>query len=583
MTTVSSAPLTQQMLSSMLADAKPSVEDILRYLANSMTPALDSLINQLVPLKPTGSYSAANTATSPNTALSGAAIEAVVLKSTALLQPKAGATNQNVGLQTGGEQQFKVTVATDRQNFELTTKVPLPAGTKLLLNIGQNNLATVVQVSNPSASSELAAGVKPSQPTTGTLSPSGATGRSTTTQTALEKPAIRGQSTTQQTALFNRATIDQGLREAMPQQQPLRDLLPLLRTILQQPPQQIPRELLQQLHVLLQQFPSSQALQQPAQLKQVLQNNGVFLEAKLARELANTRAQGNTQPPHPNKTTANTQAASGPAGQTLPGTATTTSPLNLDIKALLQRLLPVIEKGLADPKAQPTSPQPQTALSNPNPAALARFITSADGDVDHQKPATALAQALPELLTHKAPLAMATQTTGKDQNVDIVLRQLGQQLLASLARTQMNQLESLAGRQANHPDGQGPLNSWTLEIPIMHGRNIDNLELRIEQELLDQEQQERKKSNQQQWTVMLAFDLHSLGKMNVQLKIVDKTVSATVWSQLEHTHLAVKREVRDFRQSLEKVGVTVKQVDCQLGLPPPPTSPIYKQLVDIRT
>ena len=82
---------------------------------------------------------------------------------------------------------------------------------------------------------------------------------------------------------------------------------------------------------------------------------------------------------------------------------------------------------------------------------------------------------------------------------------------------------------------------------------------------------------------MLAFDLHTLGKMNVQLKILDQSVSAKVWSQLEHTHQTVKQQIQGLKGNLEKVGVNVKQVECQLGLPAKSQIPIYNQLVDIRT
>ena len=133
-----------------------------------------------------------------------------------------------------------------------------------------------------------------------------------------------------------------------------------------------------------------------------------------------------------------------------------------------------------------------------------------------------------------------------------MLRQLSGQLLASLARTQLNQLETLATRQQNTPDNQGPINSWTLEIPIIHGKNIDNLDVRIDQHLVDEEQDGSNKNGQDLWTIMLAFDLHKLGKMNVQLKVIDMSVSATVWSQLENTHLEVKREINGLKLNLEK-------------------------------
>lgn len=489
----------------------------------TMAVTVDSLINQLIPLKPAAGDNLA--------ALAKAGIlEAIVLSSQAA-DGKAIAGKSLVNAEllkpsttTNSDQQFKVRISVNNQPFELVTKVPIAAGTRIQFSVAQNNLATILNIASPTQT--------PGQTNT-TISPA-----SNTTLNAA--PLVTGSTKPDVVpAINNRPAIEQGIRQALPQQQPLRNLLPLIQQIVQLPPQQIPRELLQNLNTLLQQFPTSQQVQQAKPLQQTLNNNGIFFEAKLAQQ----PAKGNT-PLNPNDTT---RLAS--------------NPINQDVKAILQKLVSQVDK----PAAQQTTTTPLTSNTTDGRQALT------------YNPA-----ALPPM-TADIPISTTNSLASSEQRVDVLLKQLSNQLLASLARTQLNQLETLAARQANTPDNQGPVNSWTMELPIVHGKNIDNLELRIDQDLIEDEDQGETADGKKLWTVMLAFDLHNLGKMNVQLKVVEKSVSAVVWSQLENTHREVKQQVKSLSQSLEKVGVNVKHVDCQLGLPPKNNLPIYQQLVDVRT
>ena len=573
MTAASLAPLIQQILprlapaaaySTNNSAASASVEALLTQLATAMAPTVDSLINQLIPLKASKGNALLDATTRSNL------VKAVVLNSTQLTAAKE---NKN----SNTPPQYRINVSAGKQQLELTTSLPIPTGTRITLNIAQNNLATIISIDDQSSSKPNSANPEQvrtnlqaqltNQQVKGTLAASPAN----TTATA-DKPSSNTQTAAQQ----NRSTIEHSLRQVLPQQQALKLLLPLLQqlTSTANSPRTntaFPKELNQQLSALLKQFPTAEQIQQPKALKQSINNSGVFLESKLLKVLAQQLAANAA-----NKSTTST-----------PTTNATNNPataINQDVKALLLRIIPSIEKAQAEntTSAKPAT-APQIANSLLPSSSLLHSQTSSPQNSSEEAKAQLLGQVAAELNVAPAPTTSEGAAASKNQNLDVLLRQLSNQLLAGLARTQMNQLETLSARQANTPDAPAPANSWTLELPIIHGKNVDNLELRIDQYDIDDKENSDNNAAQKQWTVMLAFDLHSLGKMSVQLKIVGASVSATVWSQLEATHKTVKQEVGELRKNLEKIGVQVKQVDCQLGTPPKTTLPLYKQLVDVHT
>jgi hypothetical protein len=492
--------------------------------------SLDALINQLVSLKAlSGAKQAKLTAT---------VMEAVVLSSSPLVKPSSQRPTQHqVVLKTPNNQQYQI-----------TSQTPLPVGSNIQLKLNSDNTAVLIRVldkdhqapANSTASQQTTA-AKTQAP--GSI-PSTALNNSPASSAATAKPTID--------------LIAHNVREILPQQQPLRALLPLLQSLSQPQSQSLPPSLQAQIKTLLQQFPNKDQLQQPQQLKQLIRNSGVFLESKLAFVAQSRNSQALMKSPA----------------------------LQNDIKSQLQKISQQLSQ-FQQSKADSKSPAPATALHSENKPNLPPSITrttlasSTLQDIPQTAPKT-------EDKTIPPPLPAATsQATGGSQstanpatNLDVVLQQLGRQLLASLARTQLNQLESMVHRAAVTPDNQGPSNSWILEIPIMHGNQIDNLELRIDQEQAGNDADQQK---QKQWTVMLAFDLHALGKMSVQLQVAGKNVSATVWSQLEHTHLEVQQQINSLQKSLEKVGVSVDRVNCYHGMPSKDTPPIHQQLVDLHT
>lgn len=498
----------------------------------SMASIIDSLVNQLLPIK------ASSTAlTAPR---QSGVIEAVVLANSPLLN------------KSGGEPQIRVSLGSGEQKLELTTTLPLPVGAKVQLKLTADNLAVLLKIDERNAT-EL-----PRQPlplsgraVTNSLQP--LLSNATTAQGVTQPGPTTSTKATVDTGLplllvQQRQQVADAVRQALPLQQPLRDLMPVLQAVLQHP-QPLPKPLSQALTQLLQIFPRPQQLQQSQPLKQALQDSGTFLESKLARPAADlsnathpaTSRLGNQPPPADAAKSADT--------------------LNRDIKALIERILPQVER-LATGGANTTDPNAPTS-----PLATSYGI--------NMPPAPTLNPGVSRNSHH------GSAKHSGDQSVDVLLRQLSRQLLASLARTQLNQLDSISHRQSFTNDPQSPINSWTLELPIMNGQRVDNLDVRIEQrESGDGGKADKKLMS---WTVMLNFDLHQLGKMQVQLNIIEKTVSAMIWSQLKETHEQVQHHINELRGGLEKVGVQVKKVECQIGIPPGNRHQLYRQLVDLHT
>lgn len=519
-----------------------SVQMLLNQLASSMTRSVDNLINQLIPYK----------AISGNplvVAARAGVLDAVVLSSSPLTQTATTTTTTTTATNTAnsnpGNPQFAITIKVNRQILELTSQTPLPKNSQLRINITADNQVIILKVSEPT-SDKLA----------NTVTPPITRGAPTHTSRKSSSAPIPTDTITTK----NQRTIEQGLRQTLPVQQPLKNLLPLLQQLTQQPPKDWPKPLLNNLTVLLQQFPNAKQVQQAQPLKQAINNNGGFFEAKLAQLVFKSFAKNTSAPIVDSK-------------------APASAPLNYDIKGLLQRILPQIDKAIAGretPGAKTSSFTPST----PSPTTQA-LLSDAASDKRKTQPYTYTPQSLVDPIVTTNKTTITNENTGKS-HTDVLLRQLGNQLIASLARSQMHQLESLGNRQANSSDSAAPVNSWSMELPIMNGSSVDNLAIRIDQHA-HQEEGTSNKEEKKIWTVMLAFDLHQLGKMNVQLKVLDNTVSATVWSEQHQTHQEVQQQIKTLSKNLKKVGVNVKTIDCQLGLPNNESQPLYTQLVDVRT
>lgn len=505
------------------------------------------------------------------------------LQSNALAGSKQG--------KTSSDQLFQILLSTIKGNFIVSSKVPLSPGTAITVKMTEQGLVLTVKPesdqNNPTKALLPEQSIKPPAGRNTQTRSEQYSASNTIKNSRLQSTYLSQQPTVENKTPQTQEIIDNGIRQALPIQQSVRLLVPLLQQLsLSQgslhnnnDTRQLTKSAAATLKFLLQQIPTSNTIQNPQNLKSAIKNSGIFMEAKLAQ------ANGNNY-------SSSVKTANGT--------------INTDIKALSQKLLDIINKtsmnkvqiGKSADGSTPVS-KTETLLSNTTttdatqgagktssitrPSVLSSTSITINTSVPLSDEQAELAIPLQskEVLDQNNLTQLAARAAQK--NIDITLRQLGRQLLASLAKTQLNQLESLSSRAINNPDNQGSNNSWTLEIPIINGKHIDNLELRIDQQQESSEDQQEEKNEEKLWTVMLDFDLHALGKMSVQLKIVANSVSAIIWSQLEITHKEVKQHLNFLHQSLEKIGIKVQQVKCELGLPPKTQGPLQRQLVDVRT
>ena len=526
---------------------------------------LNNPLNNLLTIK--------STAIERSNLFTSGVFEAVVLSSSPLLNNDKQQKSYQINLQL---QPSVINTPHKSQQtippvIELISQQPFPKGSKVQLQINNQQTATLISVTDVKGQVILGKPIEINTPT-GKLTNTALTTNNTANSQATQTPpanqdAVLAQTNPKQTNINKTAsssvplsTNNQAQKAAKPTQSPeailqqaKRESLPLqqqpniIASLLQQLTQnktELPGNIAQQIKTLLANLPTNEQLEKPATLKKALLNSGAFFEAKLSHLVKD----------HHNRQ--NQLAKLTPEQlDKLPSTdqlkARDAAIINADNKANIQKLITQIEQILGKSilkKSQPLSEK---------------------GDEPTQK--------IPQDKALLQPTANKTTVSSNKENIDIVLQQLGRQLLASLAKTQLNQLETLQTRNQSSSD---PVinNSWTLEIPIIHGKQADNLQLSIQEE-----QGSDKKTNKlKQWRVILDFDLHKLGKMSVELVIIEKQVSATIWSELKQAHSLVQKEIEGFRENLEKIGVSITHIECKIGLPPKNNNNL-QPLVDIRT
>jgi len=155
----------------------------------------------------------------------------------------------------------------------------------------------------------------------------------------------------------------------------------------------------------------------------------------------------------------------------------------------------------------------------------------------------------------------------RDQIIDELIRQAE----GSIARVQLSQLASTA-QDSNTPQ------SWTFELPLRHGENIDVVQLRIEKD--DSQEDEEKEPR---WQVTLTLDLPEIGTIYATITIQGERSSTRLWAVEEETAQLIDNNLQLLRNALEKHGVNSGEISCHHGNPPvPPQQKRHTLLVDTR-
>ncbi len=275
---------------------------------------------------------------------------------------------------------------------------------------------------------------------------------------------------------------------------------------------------------LFKQLPSPLNLKTGEQVKEQLQNSGLFVENKLKNHIFNL-IQNNSL----HKTTnIKTQAES-----------ILKTNLDSDLGTQLHRLANLIRTQLV--AANDINPAIQNKTNQPN-------IPTSSKESN---------QATPRSSTNQASLQTITQ---REEAMQSFLRQIE----SSLSHLQQTQLQNLNESQAGRP-------MWLMEIPIKDGQDIDLFELRINEEETAQSEEETKKI----WNVTLMFNLTGLGKIKAHIKMQNEFVSAQFFSEKPQVLSLFQQHFDFLRNRLSYNGLNVGDIECakaNLSVDAPPVN-----------
>jgi len=412
-----------------------------------------------------------------------------------------------------------------------------------------------------------------------------------TVMRAGEKPLLRVAPPLLPTLQQPQPAQSTAIKVLLPKQAPLTPLLANLAAISQLKTQlaaPLTSEISSSVKKLIENLTQADKIGDPKQLQRAINNAGILLEKKLA----------NLQPPlNSNKMTHGSNAAQ-------------TQALTQDFKANLLQLLDVLRQA---PNAQnnpskiplplstvQTNIMPNTSSSTGSSHTISNSQTppqsikeqllrllSTPANSAHSE-ATARTAASSRLLaefttsTNRLPvpffrhLPLQSQkpqspTLVMLQHRDQIIDELIRQAEGSIARVQLSQL-------ASTPQDSNAHQSWTFELPLRHGENIDVVQLRIEKD--DSQEDEEKESR---WQVTLTLDLPEIGTVYATITIQGERSSTRLWAVEKETALLIDKNLQLLRDALEMHGVNSGEISCHHGNPPAPSQQKrHTLLVDTR-
>ncbi|SDY21867.1 flagellar hook-length control protein FliK [Pseudomonas salomonii] len=141
----------------------------------------------------------------------------------------------------------------------------------------------------------------------------------------------------------------------------------------------------------------------------------------------------------------------------------------------------------------------------------------------------------------------------------------------AISRLQSHQLSSLE-QTGTTADGRLQT-TWQLEIPMRTLQDIVPLQVKFQREEPppDKDQPERKDKKdpkQMLWRVELAFDMEPLGPLQVQAQLTQGKLSSQLWASRPFTASLIESHLGSLRERLVTSGINVGDLDCHLGTPP---------------
>ncbi|MDN6857428.1 flagellar hook-length control protein FliK [Pseudomonas sp. CAN2814] len=231
--------------------------------------------------------------------------------------------------------------------------------------------------------------------------------------------------------------------------------------------------------------------------------------------------------------------------------------LKANLLRLIASLMPAVQSGTA---AAVLNNLPGNALAGANNLAQAMpsFVRNALGVIGQTSGRT------PAAVTFPLPSRLA-QELEQEGDLEALLKLAA----AAVSRLQTHQLGSLAQSDVL-PDGT-VVNTWQLEIPLRQQQQMVPIQVRIQQEEKDSQGSKGEREQQPReilWRVDLAFDLDSLGPLQVQATLAHGSIGTQLWAERAHTASLIDGELGTLRQRLNDAGLSVGELSCRQGKPP---------------
>ncbi|MDH5485129.1 MAG: flagellar hook-length control protein FliK [Gammaproteobacteria bacterium] len=347
----------------------------------------------------------------------------------------------------------------------------------------------------------------------------------------------------------NEQTIAAKLRSFIAQQQSIQTLTNLIGTLANNDSNKLPKEIRQLIQQLVSQIPVKEQVTKPSPLKQAIQNNGIFLEPKLARSTADR-----IEPDLKSqllKISAGLDTIQKEAAIKLPldkAFETGTKQLDkldiaikqftdgkIDIKQLAQQLLTLLPKNelltLQKILSVPASTIPEKTISS----ILLQLVSHIKQQPQNQQ--KQLSETLLALLKN-TPLLQELKTL-----VDSVLAKITSQQLTPLLRDADNLLLLL------------------FDLPVRHKDETTVFNFKIEQ---DNKADTGEKNS---WTAIINFNFKSIGPVQAKIHLIDNNVSTVFYAEETSTIELIKRNASLLEKAFNQAGLAVINIDVSKEAP----------------
>ena len=271
----------------------------------------------------------------------------------------------------------------------------------------------------------------------------------------------------------------------------------------------LPRPIAQQIKKLIEQLPTQINIKNESGLKTAVKNSGIFLESKLLAEVMNKQKPINL-------------------------TQTTTHKHSPDIAKDLKTNLVQLSELITKYKQEIQKPVPQ--LIKP-----AQVISLFEGAKN---------------LNTNTKLEVRNTIALIDLDTKVDIETISKQLESSIARIEVNQSKAVVTH-----DNQLP--AWSIEVPVKDKHNIDLLELDIQHDRNSKPDSEKEKV----WSVNLKINFQNKGAVSARLSILDKEVSASLWSEEQTLNDLIDNNLSLLRRRIEKCGLSLGKIVCLAGNP----------------